>query len=252
MVEAEKLAIADRDRYLADSDFVRVPVKQLLENSYITKRRAQISRVSALPRARPGQIGNFDQADAATPSGPSTTHLSIVDAQGNAVSLTSSIENAFGSGIATNGFLLNNELTDFAFTPVVGGRPVANSVEPGKRPRSSMAPTLVFDKAGKLELVLGTPGGPRIVPYMIQTLVNILDWKMPLQEALDAPHVVNLNSDTELENDAPAAWEADLKEHGQQVKRNAQTSGLHAIAIQPDGTLLGAADKRREGIARGQ
>jgi gamma-glutamyltranspeptidase/glutathione hydrolase len=181
-----------------------------------------------------------------------TTQISVVDDFGNAVSMTSSIETAFGSRRWAAGFLLNNQLTDFAFEPHDElGRPVANRVEPGKRPRSSMAPTLVFTSDGQLHAVLGSPGGSRIIGYVTQTLVGLLDWGLPPQEAISLPHMTNRNGSTDLEAGTElAAIAPTLAERGHEVRLVHMASGLHAILVGDD-TLIGGADPRREGVALG-
>ena len=180
----------------------------------------------------------------------STTHVSIIDAFGNALSLTSSIENAFGSRLMTNGFLLNNQLTDFSFKSNVKGAPVANRVEGGKRPRSSMAPTIVLEN-GRLVLVIGSPGGSRIIPYVSNTIVAILDWGMGAQEAVSQPHAINRFGVYELEEGTSLIesknWLQDL---GYETQERPLNSGLNVI-IKKDGKLYGGSDPRREGIAIG-
>jgi gamma-glutamyltranspeptidase/glutathione hydrolase len=170
------------------------------------------------------------------------------------VSLTGSIENTFGSRLFTNGFILNNQLTDFAFVPTVGGVPVANRVEPGKRPRSSMSPTLVFDrKSGALRMVVGSPGGARITPYVLKTLIATLDGGQNVQAAISSGNYVNLNGVTELEEDRfPRKTYAALKGKGADVTEANLSSGINAIERRPDGTLVGGTDPRREGLAMGE
>jgi len=178
--------------------------------------------------------------------------VSIVDAAGSAVSMTTTIEGAFGSGQWAGGFLLNNELTDFSFRPADrAGRPIANRVEPGKRPRSSMAPTLVFDAEGDLLMVVGSPGGSRIIEYVAKTLIATLDWGLDVQSAIDLGHVVNRNGGTDLEagTEAEALQEA-LEARGHAINVRDLNSGLHAIMVTDQG-LVGGADPRREGIVLG-
>ena len=176
--EAGRLAFADRKRYLADSDFVQVPVMALIDHSYLARRSESISTEHSLGIASPGELKLTLADPASQPEPVSTTHLSIVDAQGNAVAFTSSVESEFGSRIQVDGFLLNNQLTDFAFEPSVNGLAVANRVEPGKRPLSSMAPTFVLDQGGNLVAVLGSPGGSRIIPYVAEAIIALLDWRV--------------------------------------------------------------------------
>ncbi len=255
VAEASKLAFADRARYMADTDFVPVPVKGLLEPAYLTARAQSIALDATLPTPvaagnPPWRTGPGLAPDRAR-GRPGTSHISIVDGGGNAVSMTTTIEGAFGSQLMVRGFLLNNELTDFSFLPARDGRPVANRLEPGKRPRSSMAPTMVFDGKGRLELVVGSPGGSRIIGYVAQTLVAVLDWGLDIQAAIDLGRVVNRNGATDLEAGTDAArFQAALTGRGHKVRLRDLNSGLHGIAVTKDG-LRGGADPRREGIARG-
>ncbi len=182
---------------------------------------------------------------------PSTTHVSVVDADGNAVALTASVEAAFGNRQMVRGFLLNNELTDFSWEPEERGKPVANRVEAGKRPRSSMAPTMVFDEQGKLLMVIGSPGGHSIINYVALTLVNVLDWGMDIQQAIDAPRMGSRNGPTELERGTKAERLAPaLERMGHSVRIRPETSGLHGIVRTATG-WAGGADPRREGEALG-
>jgi gamma-glutamyltranspeptidase/glutathione hydrolase len=181
-----------------------------------------------------------------------TTHFSVVDAQGNAVASTSSIEAMFGNRRFVRGFLLNNQLTDFAFLPEADGAPVANRVEGGKRPRSAMAPTMVFDADGGLVLVAGSPGGQAIINYVARVVVAALDWEMDLQAALDAPHFGSRNGPTEVEVGTSAAQlRPGLAALGHEVRAQEMTSGVHAIRRLGE-QWVGAADPRRDGIARGE
>ena len=250
--EAGRLAFADRRRYLADPDFVAVPSRELLNSHYLDVRARLISAERSLGQASPGSIRDQeDFADDTAPEIPATSHLSIVDSRGNAAALTSSIEAAFGSRIEVDGFLLNNQLTDFSFRPTDSGRPAANRVEPGKRPLSSMAPTLVFDSRGRLFAVLGSPGGNQIINYVAQTLTALLDWNMSPEETLALPHFASRNGPTELEQGTSAqGLSAALKMLGHRVEIHEMTSGLHLI-IRAGHGWRGAADPRREGAARG-
>lgn len=250
--DAARLAFADRGRYVADSDYVPVPVKGLLDPAYLAQRAKLLAGDDALPEVTAG-TPEFDhalmQADDAAIELPSTTHISIVDAAGNVASMTSSIENGFGSRLMVGGFLLNNQLTDFSFRSHVDGVPVANRVEPGKRPRSSMAPTIVM-KDGVPVIVAGSPGGSRIIGYTAQALVAMIDWGMDPQAAAAMPHAVNRFGTYDLEEGTSAEGLAEeLAALGYETKAQALTSGLHLIAI--DDTLRGGADPRREGIALG-
>lgn len=252
--ESSRLAFADRNLYVADPDFVSVPVAGLVLRQYVTERGALIDPARALPKVEAGQPPRGRRAPLAPDEGErefGTTHLSIVDAYGNAVSFTTTIENAFGSQIMAAGFLLNNQLTDFSFVAEREGKPVANRVEPGKRPRSSMAPLLVFDKDDRLVLVIGSPGGARIISYVARATMAVLDGGLDAQAALDRPHVANIGGAPELEKDTPAARLAEgLKARGHAPIVRELTSGLHAIEILKPG-LRGGADPRREGFAIG-
>jgi gamma-glutamyltranspeptidase/glutathione hydrolase len=203
--------------------------------------------------ADPGELPErHSQADDDAPELPATTHLSIVDRAGNAVALTSSIESAFGSRIQVDGFLLNNQLTDFSLVAERDGKPVANRLQPGKRPLSSMAPTLVFDAGGQLHAVLGSPGGSRIINYVARTLVALLDGKLEPAAALALPHAGNRNGATEIERGRVYQELArELERRGHTVQQVDMTSGLHLI-MRVDGQWVGAVDPRREGAARGE
>ncbi len=251
--DASRLAFADRGRYMADSDFVPVPVEGLVAPDYLDARAALLRGDDALPEVAPG-TPEFDHAlhwaDDESIEFPSTSHISIVDADGNALSMTTTIENGFGSRLFVRGFLLNNELTDFSFRTHVNGVPIANRVEPGKRPRSSMSPTIVL-KDGQPALIVGSPGGSRIIGYVAKTIVAHLDWGMNVQQAVAMPHLVNRFGTYDLEAGTGAeALGAGLEALGYEVNTRALTSGLHAISVGE--RLLGGADPRREGIALGE
>jgi gamma-glutamyltranspeptidase/glutathione hydrolase len=252
--EAGRLAYADRDHYVGDPDFVRVPAAGLTDPVYLRDRALLVRPEKSMIRALPGTPVGASSALGAdsTVESSGTSHLSVIDAAGNAVAMTSSIESAFGSRIFVRGFLLNNELTDFSFLPEEGGRPLANRVEPGKRPRSAMAPTLVFAPGGDLVMALGAAGGPAIINYTARTLVGVLDWKLSLQRSIAAPNMGSRNRETEielgsaLEKVAPA-----LRALGHPVAAVPMPSGLHGIMRTPRG-LAGGADPRREGVALGE
>ncbi|WP_422049068.1 gamma-glutamyltransferase [Shimia sp.] len=251
--DASRLAFADRGRYMADSDFVPVPTAGLVAPDYLAARAELLSGDKALESVAPG-TPEFDHAlnwgDGQTFAQPSTSHISIVDSYGNALSMTTTIENGFGSRVMARGYLLNNELTDFSFRSHNDGVPVANRVEPGKRPRSSMAPTIVL-KDDKPVLVIGSPGGSRIIGYVAKTIIAHMDWGMDVQAAIDLPHLVNRFGTYDVEEGTSAAdFEAPLTQMGFEVNVRGLNSGLHAIAI-GDG-LQGGADNRREGVAYGE
>lgn len=250
--QAGRLAFADRARYLADSDFVAVPRHELLAGDYLARRAALIDPELDMDTARPGEIpARRALADGAAPEIPSTSHMSIVDGDGNAVSMTSSVEAAFGSRIMVDGFLLNNQLTDFSWVPERDGIPVANRAEPGKRPLSSMSPTLVFAPDGTLYAVLGSPGGSRIINYVARALLSLLDGDLDPATALSLGHVGNRNGTTELEKDhVGSELVRELERRGHGVNLVDMTSGLHVI-VRRDGRWIGAADPRREGVATG-
>ncbi|MCA0451635.1 MAG: gamma-glutamyltransferase, partial [Proteobacteria bacterium] len=257
LAEAGRLAFADRNAFVADPDFVPWP-RGLLAPDYLRARAAMIGERS-LGEAWPGTPLDAAAAPAGdrSPERPATAHLSVVDADGGAVAMTTSIEDAFGSRQMVRGFLLNNQLSDFSFIAAEAGRPVANRVEPGKRPRSSMAPTLVFARdplngKRRLQLVLGSPGGAQIINYVSRVLVAMLDWGLDAQSAIALPNHGSRNGPTELEKDrvAPEQVEA-LRRRGHEVRQLEMPSGLQAIERIPGG-WRGGADPRREGVARGE
>ena len=250
--DASRLAFADRDRYAADPDFVKVPAKALLSNAYL-KQRADLLKQGnqALPQVSAGEVAGIQTASAAAIELPSTSHIVVVDAAGNVLSMTTSIENAFGSTLMANGYLLNNELTDFSFEPQKNGVAVANRVEGGKRPRSSMAPTIVL-KDGKPYLAVGSPGGSRIIGYVAKTLVAHIDWGMDIQQAISYPNLINRFGTYELEQNTPAAaFAGSLAGIGYKTEVRDLNSGVQGIVITADG-LQGGADPRREGKVMGE
>ena len=253
IIEASKLAYADRNLYIADSDFVPVPEDGLLDKSYLRQRFQKISS-SPTNKAGPGLPPGAEKLLRGLhkqKEGSGTTHFSIVDSRGNAISLTSTIETGFGSRLTAGGFLLNNEMTDFSFLPEKNGRLIANRVEGGKRPRSSMSPTII-SKDNKPYLLLGSPGGSRIIAYVAKTIISVLDWEMDLQSAINSGHVVNRNGFTEIEEGSDAlALVAELEKIGHKVKVRNLNSGIQMIRIKNDGRLVGAADPRREGLVLG-
>ncbi|MBX3662191.1 MAG: gamma-glutamyltransferase [Burkholderiales bacterium] len=254
LAEAGRLAYADRDRWVADDRFVDVPVAGLLDPAYLAGRARMISDERSLGRAEAGTPPGAHVAHAGDEHEEiaGTSHVAIVDAAGNAVSLTTTIENFFGSRLMVRGFLLNNQLTDFSFNPRQDGRPAANAVAPGKRPRSSMAPTLVFGNNGDLHLVVGSPGGSRIINYVAKTLIATLDWNMDIQSAIALPNAGSRNGPTEIERGTAYAGLAEpLRAMGHEVQLVDMTSGLHGIMRAGKG-WQGGADPRREGIAKGR
>jgi len=258
LAEAGRLAFADRNLYMADPGFVDVPVDGLLDRSYIRRRSALINPERAIANVTAGQPNPAATAmlsPSPTSELMSTSHFSIVDRYGAAVSMTSSVQGAFGSQLMVGGFILNNQLTDFAFEPEVNGLPVANRPDGGKRPLSSMTPSMVFDDEGRLRLLIGSPGGTRIISYVAQAIVGVLDWEMNVQDAVAAPHFLSRGGPIELEQDTDLAVHADaLRALGNEVALRGLNSGLHGIVIDyPDGgrELSGGVDPRREGLALG-
>lgn len=251
--QASRLAYADRGHYLADPDFVQVPTAALLDESYLRQRARLINLEQDMGKALPGQPADLARANDRSPELPSTSHFVIRDAEGNLVSMTSSIEMAFGSTLMAGGFLLNNQLTDFSFVPEVDGVPVANRVEPGKRPRSSMTPVIVFDADNRPVAALGSPGGSRIINYVAHTLLLMLHTDLPLQNILYQPNISNRNGPTELEAGvAPKPLSLELGRRGHQVKLREMNSGIHALRQRPDGRWESGVDPRREGMALGR
>jgi gamma-glutamyltranspeptidase/glutathione hydrolase len=255
--EAGRLAYADRGVYMADPDFFTPPAG-LLDRDYLAARSRSIHTDASIGRAQPGvppqrmPLEKAASADSATLEFPSTSHVSIVDAEGNAVAMTTTIEDSFGSRLMTeSGFLLNNELTDFSFAPVADGKPVANRIEAGKRPRSSMSPTIVYDRAGRVYMIVGSPGGSAIINYVAKTLVAVLDWGLDPQAAIALPNFGSRNGPTELELETPvAALEPKLRALGHETQVMVHTSGTQAI-VRTKGGWIGGADPRREGTVRG-
>ncbi|MEO0448934.1 MAG: gamma-glutamyltransferase [Pseudomonadota bacterium] len=256
-VDAQRLAYADRDHYVADADFVQVPTADLINPAYLDVRATEVFEPGAVPTpGDPGvalggnpMVGMWGQDP--TEDAPGTTHLSIIDQEGNAVSMTATVEAAFGNSRMVHGFLLNNELTDFAREPRKANLPVANAPGPGKRPRSSMSPTIIFDDSGEVKMVTGSPGGNSIVAYTAKTIIGVLAWDHTPQEAVALPNIVARGETVGVEVDRGGGQEVadELKADGYNVQeRRGENSGLHVILVTEDG-LLGGADPRREGVA---
>ncbi|MDO9473489.1 MAG: gamma-glutamyltransferase family protein [Caulobacter sp.] len=252
LAEVERLMYADRDRYVGDEPFARTPVEGLLAPDYIAARAALVGD-RAGPAPKPGvPAGAPVRAPDRTLEPAGTSHFVIVDRWGNAVSMTTTVESVFGSGRMVGGFFLNNQLTDFSFSPVeADGAPAANAVAPGKRPRSSMAPLIVLDRDGKLVAALGSPGGTAILSYNLKAMVGVFDWELPLQEAFNLPNLVAKGDrfSSEAERYPEGVVEA-LKARGITFGPGGENSGLHGVIVRPGGVLEGAADDRREGVAR--
>ncbi|MDB5450041.1 MAG: ggt, partial [Phenylobacterium sp.] len=252
--QASRLTYADRDHYMGDPDFVTVPTEGLLDPAYLAERAKLIGPVAgpAPPPGRPRGVGARGADHTLEPGG--TTHMVIVDADGNAVSMTTTVESIFGDGRMVDGFFLNNQLTDFSFSPKdPDGAPAANAVAPGKRPRSAMAPAIVLDRQSRLVAAVGSPGGPAIIAYNLKALVALLDWKLPMQDAVALPNLI-ARGDTygaEVEKFPPGVV-AGLAAKGVILKpgNGAEGSGLHGVEVTPKG-LRGGADPRRDGVAQG-
>ncbi len=271
--QAGRLAFADRGKYVADTDFISVPAEGMLDKAYLKDRASLIKKMDMGTAAHGTPVGVFDPyAPDPSVKMSGTSHVSIVDRYGNALSMTSSIESSFGNGVMVRGFLLNNELTDFSFASVdAGGVPIANRVQANKRPRSSMSPTIVFDNDGNVELVTGSPGGSRIIGYTAQSIMNVIDFGLDPQEAINVPHYMNRNGRTDLETPVPGitlVYDAEaladaLKTRGHTVGIITQDSGLSFIQVKKDNKwkkhskkhsstiLIGGADQRRDGTVGG-
>ena len=252
--DASRLAFADRSLYMADSDFVNVPIEELLNKHYLNKRSKFLEGKNKIEKIKAGNLvskSSSNWGEDISIELPSTSHISIVDVYGNALSMTTTIENGFGSRLMTKGgFLLNNELTDFSFKTYKNRKKIANSIEPGKRPRSSMAPTIIL-KNNKPVYVLGSPGGSNIIGYVVNAVVSLIDWKMDAQEAASTSHAINkfgtfnLEKGTNLSKLAPS-----LKAMNYKVNLRSFSSGLNIIHINKK--LYGGSDHRREGLAIGK
>ena len=251
--EAGRLAYADRDRYIADPDFIDIPIDSLIDPTYTKERSHLISIKKSMTKAKPGmfnqlpvQLGSDSNSEL-----PATSHISIVDKNGQAVSMTISVASAFGSRIMTNGFFLNNEMTDFSFMAKENQQLIANRIEPTKRPRSSMSPTFVFDEQQQLVMALGSAGGPSIINYVAKTITGVLDRNLNIQEAIDYPNIGSRNQETELEKESMVEkYAQELQERGHPILIREMNSGTQGIFINRDG-LWGGVDGRREGVAVG-
>ncbi len=257
MAEAERLAYADRERYAADDQFVDVPVVGLLDPDYLKARSALISPEKAMSKVSAGvppviaPTTKVAFADGITPELPSTSHFSLVDADGNGIAMTTSVESYFGSHIFVHGFFMNNQITDFSLLPERDGVPVANAIKPGKRPRSAMSPFVVQEKSGKLFLLIGSPGGSLIIDLVAKTLVATIDGKLDIQAAINLPNAGARINGPEIEK--RSAYEKlvpGLKALGHEVRIFDMPSGLHGIGRDADG-WTGGADPRRDGVAKG-
>jgi gamma-glutamyltranspeptidase/glutathione hydrolase len=250
---ASRLAYADRDHYMADAQFATVPTLELIAAQYLDQRAQQIDVAHAPTQVLPGMpVGPelYDRWGNAFSEDNGTSHVSIVDAWGNAVSMTATVESAFGAQRMVAGFFLNNQLTDFSFEPILNGRLVANAIEPGKAPRSSMSPMIVTDRNGELALVIGSPGGSSIIGYVARTTIGILDWDLTPQQAIDLSNATARTSPVVIESSRmPTGVAEALTARGWQLREVGamEDSGIHAIRVTPQG-LVGGADPRREGI----
>jgi gamma-glutamyltranspeptidase/glutathione hydrolase len=257
ITEASRLAFADRNQYLGDPDFIKISTRKLVDESYLSSRSALISVSNSMGKAEAGEIDlvigqNSLIPDEGDQRPVSTSHISIVDQWGEAISMTTSVGTPFGSRIMVSGFILNDQLADFAPNPRdQSGNWRANRPGPGKRPRSSMSPTLVLDKKRNLVMAVGSPGGSNIIGYVAKTLIGVLDWKLDMQAAIDLPNFTNKNDRTELEKGSSLAkLRKDLRSLGHNIRLRTKTSGLHGIRVTLRG-LEGGADTRREGIVLG-
>ena len=253
--EAEQLMYADRNFYIGDPSFVTVPLEGLLDPAYIQERATQIGeRVAATPPHAGVPPGASPRATDQTIEPGGTTHFVILDAAGNVVSMTTTVESIFGSGRMVDGFFLNNQLTDFSFSPTdSGGQPAANAVAPGKRPRSAMAPTIVLDAQGRFVAAAGSAGGPAIISYVLKTLIGALDWHLSMRAAVALPNLVahGANFSGEADKFGPQLLDG-LNARGVNVHAGQyEESGLTGLQVLPDGSLDGGADPRREGVALG-
>ena len=246
--EVNRIAYADRAYYMGDSDFINVPINGLLDDTYIKKRRNLINKdyySEDIKKGMPEGYENFEKN--IDISKPSTSHFVIVDKEGNAVSMTSTVEGPFGSHLMAGGFILNNELTDFSMLPEINGKKIANRVEPNKRPMSSMTPTIIF-KDNELYALTGSPGGTSIINYVTKSVLGIIDWNLEPDEIVELPHYMNKGNYTELEKDSVIEnLKSELESKGHPVRVLKKRSGLH-LAVKKEDGFIGSADPRREGL----
>jgi len=246
--EVNRIAYADRAYYMGDSDFINVPINGLLDDTYIKKRRNLINKdyySEDIKEGMPEGYENFEKN--IDISKPSTSHFVIVDKEGNAVSMTSTVEGPFGSHLMAGGFILNNELTDFSMLPEINGKKIANRVEPNKRPMSSMTPTIIF-KDNELYALTGSPGGTSIINYVTKSVLGIIDWNLEPDEIVELPHYMNKGNYTELEKDSVIEnLKSELESKGHPVRVLKKRSGLH-LAVKKEDGFIGSADPRREGL----
>lgn len=256
IAEASRLAFADRNLYMGDPHYVQSPGERLLDKDYLAQRASLISETKPNPKVMPGTPPAWERVKKQEPEPisakpPGTTHISIVDGAGNMISMTSSVEDSFGSRMMVDGIILNNQLTDFSFIPEANGKLVANRVEGGKRPRSSMAPMIIFGPNGAPKMVIGSAGGSAIIGYVLERIIAVIDWNMDLKSAVDMPNIINRGKKIEMEIGAANLAEP-LRKMGHPVETGDLNSGISAILFDANGKMTGYADPRREGTAMGQ
>lgn len=248
--EASRLMYADRDRYVGDADHASVPVRGLLDPAYVGARAALIGeRASATAPVAGTPPGAEPRGEDATREESGTSHFVIVDARGNAVSMTTTVESVFGSGRVVGGFILNNQMTDFSFDPMLEGRPAANAVAGGKRPRSSMVPTLILDDEGRFVGAIGSPGGSAILAYVGKLAVGLLAWDLPMQQAIDLPNIYARGPRFagEASRLSPAVRDGLASRGVVVIPGDGEDSGLHGVILRAGRPADGGADSRRDG-----